>query len=81
MGLSNVSFGMPMRKLINQAFIYLGLESGINAGLLDPIQIKLNEIQDIDINSKKFILAINMLTGKDEFCMNYLKAYRDGELN
>ena len=81
MGLSNVSFGMPMRKLINQAFIYLGLKSGINAGILDPVQIKLNEINNIDINSKKFELAINMLTGKDEFCMNYLKAYRDGDLN
>lgn len=81
MGLSNVSFGMPMRKLINQAFIYLGLESGINSGIIDPLQVKLNEIINIDINSKKFGLTIDMLTGKDEFCMNYLKAYRNGELN
>ena len=70
-----------MRKLINQAFIYLGLESGINSGIIDPLQVKLNEIINIDINSKKFGLTIDMLTGKDEFCMNYLKAYRNGELN
>ncbi len=80
MGLSNVSFGMPMRKLINQAFIYLGLESGINAGLIDPIQIKLEEVYKIDTTSEKMGLAIDMLTGKDEFCVNYLQAYRDGRL-
>jgi len=80
MGLSNVSFGMPMRKLINQAFIYLSLESGINAGLIDPIQIKLEEVYKIDTTSEKMGLAIDMLTGKDEFCVNYLQAYRDGRL-
>ncbi|SVE00180.1 uncharacterized protein METZ01_LOCUS453034, partial [marine metagenome] len=80
MGLSNVSFGMPMRKLINQAFIYLGLESGIDAGLLDPTQIKLEEIYEIDVTSEKLGLAIDMLTGKDEFCIKYLQAYRSGKL-
>ena len=69
-----------MRKLINQAFIYLGLESGINAGLIDPIQIKLGEVYKIDTTSEKMGLAIDMLTGKDEFCVNYLQAYRDGRL-
>jgi 5-methyltetrahydrofolate--homocysteine methyltransferase len=80
MGLSNVSFGMPMRKLINQAFIYLGLEAGINAGLLDPTQIKLEEVYGIDVSSEKLGLAIDMLTGKDEFCVKYLQAYRSGKL-
>jgi len=80
MGLSNVSFGMPMRKLINQAFIYLGLESGIDAGLIDPLQIKLVEVYKIDTISEKLGLAIDMLTGKDEFCVKYLQAYRDGKL-
>ena len=80
MGLSNVSFGMPMRKLINQAFIYLSLESGIDAGLIDPIQIKLEEVYEIDTASEKIGLAIDMLTGKDEFCIKYLQAYRDGRL-
>ena len=80
MGLSNVSFGMPMRKLINQAFIYLSLESGIDAGLIDPIQIKLEEVYEIDTASEKIGLAIDMLTGKDEFCIKYLQAYRDSRL-
>ena len=80
MGLSNVSFGMPMRKLINQAFIYLALESGIDAGLIDPIQIKLEEVYKIDTASEKIGLAIDMLIGKDEFCIKYLQAYRDGRL-
>ena len=80
MGLSNVSFGMPMRKLINQAFIHLGIDAGIDSGLIDPIQIKLEEVYNIDTHSEKVSLAIDMLTGKDEFCVNYLQAYRDGRL-
>ena len=43
MGLSNVSFGMPKRKLINLAFIHLCIKAGINAGITDPIQTKVND--------------------------------------
>ena len=47
---------------------------------IDPIQIKLDEVHNVDISSEKMSLAIDMLTGKDEFCVNYLQAYRDGRL-
>ena len=81
MGLSNVSFGMPKRKLINKAFIHLALESGIDAGLIDPVQTNLRDVFSLDLESESIRLAIEMLLGQDEFCTNYLMAYRDGKLD
>ena len=81
MGLSNVSFGMPSRKLINQTFIQLSLEAGIDAGLIDPIQIKLRDVIDLDTASEPVALARDMLLGNDDFCLNFIQAYRDGRLS
>ena len=36
-GLSNVSFGMPARKLLNDTFIDLAAEAGIDSGIIDPV--------------------------------------------
>ena len=80
MGLSNVSFGMPNRKLINQAFIYLALEAGVDSGLIDPIQTKIGAVLDLDTESEPVKLAMDMLLGRDEFCVSYLQAWRDGRL-
>ena len=80
MGLSNGSFGMPNRRLINQTFIHLALEAGIDAGITDPIQTKLNAVFSLDTESEPVRLAREMLLGHDEFCTNYLAAFRDGRL-
>ena len=80
MGLSNVSFGMPNRRLINQTFIYLALEAGIDAGILDPIQTKVSSVFDLDMESEPVTFATDMLLGRDDFCMNYIQAFRDGRL-
>ena len=80
MGLSNVSFGMPNRKLINQAFIRLAIEAGIDAGLIDPVQTKLSDVLTLDTESEPVRLAIDMLEGRDDFCMSYIQAFRDGRL-
>ena len=83
MGLSNVSFGMPNRKLINQAFIHLAIEAGIDAGLIDPIQTKLSDVLSLDTGSERVRLAmfvLDMLEGRDDFCMNYIQAFREGRL-
>ena len=80
MGLSNVSFGMPNRKLINQAFIRLAIDAGIDAGLIDPVQTKLQAVFDLDMESERVKLATDMLLGKDDFCMNYIQAHREGRL-
>ena len=79
-GLSNVSFGLPKRKLINDTFIHLALEAGIDAGIIDPIQSKMPEVFNLDAESKGVQLAREMLLGQDEYCVNYIKAWRENKL-
>ena len=79
-GLSNVSFGLPKRKLINDTFIHLAIEAGIDAGIIDPIQSNLGQVLNLDLESESVSLAHNMLMGGDEFCAIYIKAFRDGRL-
>ena len=79
-GLSNVSFGLPKRKLINDTFMYLALEAGIDSGITDPIQSNLPAIFNLDTDSEPVKLAMEVLLGKDDFCMNYIQAYRGGRL-
>jgi 5-methyltetrahydrofolate--homocysteine methyltransferase len=80
MGLSNVSFGMPNRKLINKTFIHLALDAGIDSGIIDPVQTKLNAVFSLDTESEPTTLATDMLLGRDDFCVNYIQAFRDGKL-
>jgi 5-methyltetrahydrofolate--homocysteine methyltransferase len=80
MGLSNVSFGMPNRKLINQTFIRLAINAGVDSGLIDPIQTRLEDVFSLDMNSERVKFTIDMLEGRDDFCMNYIQAFRDGRL-
>ena len=35
-GLSNISFGLPARSLVNRAFLVLAMQSGMDAAILDP---------------------------------------------
>ncbi len=79
-GLSNVSFGIPSRKLVNDTFIYLGLEAGIDSGIIDPVQSKISDVFSLDTESEGFQLARDMLLGHDDFCANYIQAWRDGKL-
>ena len=79
-GLSNVSFGLPMRKLINDTFIHLGLEAGIDAGIMDPVQSKLEDVLNLHVDSEGVRLAREMLLGQDEFCVNYILAWREKRL-
>ncbi|MCS7181441.1 MAG: dihydropteroate synthase [bacterium] len=65
-GLSNVSFGLPCRKLINKYFLALCIYEGLDSAIVDPT------IADI----REAICVAEMLTGKDEFCMNYIKNVR-----
>jgi 5-methyltetrahydrofolate--homocysteine methyltransferase len=67
-GLSNISFGMPLRKLLNQYFLSLTMSAGMDSAILDPTSA--------DIRSA--IYATEGLLGMDEFCANYLVAYRAG---
>ena len=68
-GLSNVSFGLPQRKLLNHAFITLAIVNGCDAIMIDPL---MNDPQEYI----KFSLAADVMTAKDEYATNFLKFVR-----
>lgn len=79
-GLSNVSFGMPNRKLINQVFARLAVEAGADGGIVDPEQINGEILAGLDTQSTGFKLARALLTGEDEYGMEYIAAAREGTI-
>jgi 5-methyltetrahydrofolate--homocysteine methyltransferase len=79
-GISNVSFGLPHRRLLNDAFLLLAMEAGADSGILDPIASPLRRVLALDRDSQPFRLAVAALTGVDKGCRAYLTAYRAGEL-
>jgi len=66
LGASNVSFGLPERKVINAAYLPMVLAAGVNCPIVDPT------VPEV----AKAILASDLLLGRDEYGMSYLKAYR-----
>lgn len=69
-GLSNISFGLPYRGIINRVFMTFMIEGGLDSAVIDPTE------QDMVAT----ILATEALTGRDDYCMNYIGAERDGRL-
>ena len=79
-GLSNVSYGMPNRKLITQVFTRLAVEAGADGGIVDPLQINLDVLNSMNFQSEPFKLAKALLLGEDEFGMNFIEASREGRI-
>ena len=77
-GLSNVSFGLPRRKLVNDVFVKICINRGLDSGIIDPIQIKIDEIINLDESTDDYKIAEDMLMGRDDFCMNYITYCREG---
>ena len=69
-GLSNISYGLPARKFMNQIFMTMAIAKGLDGAIVNPL----------DQRMMASIVAAEALAGKDNFCMNYLKAYRSGLL-
>jgi cobalamin-dependent methionine synthase I len=69
-GLSNISYGLPNRKIINSTFLAMAIQSGLDAAILDPTEKQV-------ISS---IAAAQALMCKDEYCAEYIKAFREGRL-
>ncbi|MDR1797433.1 MAG: methyltetrahydrofolate cobalamin methyltransferase [Clostridiales Family XIII bacterium] len=67
-GLSNISFGMPFRKAINMQFLALAMSAGMDSAIMDPTSADM----------RMTMYATDALLGNDEYCMRYLKAFRDG---
>lgn len=70
-GLSNVSFGLPERRLLNRTFLAQAMAAGLDSAILDPL----------DKPTMATILAAEALLGHDEFCMEYVTASREGKLS
>ena len=68
-GLSNISYGLPNRKYINQNFMAMAITKGLDAAIVNPL----------DKQMMANIITTELLIGRDEFCMKYLKAYRAGQ--
>ncbi len=69
-GLSNISFGLPNRFLVNRLFMVLCIGAGLTGAIVDPLDQKM----------MTHIIVAETLVGKDEFCLKYLKANRAGNL-
>ena len=69
-GLSNISFGLPERRLINRNFLALCVAYGLSAVILDPTDQQLMAT----------LLAVEMLLGRDEYCGNFIDAYQNGRI-
>lgn len=79
-GLSNISFGMPKRKLLNLVFTWLFVEKGGNGGIIDPVQMSPEDVAALDPEAESFKLARGVLEGTDMYGGNYIAAYRAGKL-
>jgi len=69
-GLSNISYGLPARKFMNQTFMTMAIAKGLDGAIVNPLDRKM----------MANIIAAEALAGRDNFCMNYLKAFRAGKL-
>jgi len=69
-GLTNVSHGLPNRRLINRTFLIMAMTRGLDSAILDPCDRQL-------YGSLK---AATVLAGQDDFCMEYVTAFREGRL-
>jgi 5-methyltetrahydrofolate--homocysteine methyltransferase len=69
-GLTNVSHGLPARRLLNEVFLTMLMSRGLDAAILDPT----------DAGLMAAVWAAEALVGRDEYCAQYLAAYRAGKL-
>lgn len=66
--ISNISFNLPVRKLINYGFLVLAMNAGLDSGILDPTNRDMMGL----------VFATEALLGLDDYCMEYIGAYREG---
>jgi 5-methyltetrahydrofolate--homocysteine methyltransferase len=68
-GLSNISYGLPVRPFLNQTFMIMAITKGLDGAIVNPLDKKM----------MANITAAETLAGKDSFCMNFLQAFRAGK--
>lgn len=65
-GLSNISFGLPNRKILNRYFVVQTMVNGMDGYIFDPV----------DKAMMGAVYASQALLGQDDFCVEYLTAHR-----
>ncbi len=65
-GLSNISFGMPLRKIVNQHFLTIAVYAGMDSAIMDPLNRDMNTT----------LVTAEALLGRDKFCRKFSNAYR-----
>ncbi len=65
LGVSNISFGLPAREIVNSAFYLLALDAGLSAGIINPNSAAMMQSYDTYL----------MLHGYDSQCMSYIDKY------
>ncbi|MFW5999816.1 MAG: dihydropteroate synthase [Halanaerobiaceae bacterium] len=70
-GLSNVSYGLPARGLLNRAFLMFLMSAGLDSAILNPLD---RELMDL-------IRAARVLLNRDAYGMEFLQAVRSGEID
>jgi len=63
-GASNISFGLPDREVINWAFLAMAIQNGLNCPIVDAAKVR------------PAILAADLILGRDDYAMRYIKAYK-----
>lgn len=70
-GVSNISFGMPRRRLLNATFLAMAMSHGLGAAIFD--------VRDRSLMAT--VKSAHLLAGNDPYGRVYLKAYRSGKLD
>ena len=65
LGVSNISFGLPRRPIVNSYFYAMAMQNGLTAGIINPSS------EDM----MKAYRSYNALMGFDENCTNYISTY------
>jgi len=70
LGLSNISFGIPMRNNLNRVFLAMLVAAGADGAIIDPCEEGM----------RNTLLSARAALGLDDYCMDYISAYREGTL-
>ncbi|MEN3004482.1 dihydropteroate synthase [Dehalobacterium formicoaceticum] len=66
LGVSNISYGLPDRDIINSFFLIAAIDSGLTCAIIDPTKEEM----------KSAIVVAELISGRDKDCLGFLKAYR-----
>jgi len=70
-GLSNVSYGLPVRKFMNHAFAIMAIGKGLDGLIINPL----------DKMMMASLVTAEALAGRDDYCVQYLKAFRNKQFD